>query len=1346
MSIAKCSDRSHTNVMRGRALLTVLIAVAVLLFLVIATLPMLLSTGPGRGFVLGMVNDRVPGRVEMDALSLRWFSGQRARGIQLLDPDGEQVLSLATFDTELSLMRALRGRFLLGETRLTGLRAELVMDESGQDNLRRALGLDAPADEPAGPIVVPVTGHIVLEDGYLSWSTPEFEPVILDELSAEVRLDPASRDLDLALSGRSRQGDMEGRLEAKGQIRDWLDSRGELTLATMDPELDVRLERLPLRLVDGLAALDGRLVAALGDRLDVHMESAERRLDLSVEAPRLVVDVGASLEDLRLSLTRPGSLRWTLTPEFIDSLGEAGEDPLRLRQPVDLRLALERLEAPLVGFDPARVALRGRFDSSAPLRLSGAGLGDLRLESLLAEVVSDVLAEAVTLVAGAEIHSEGRVGRFELDAALSELFDAEGRLQTDRLQVDATATLADLPTALLDRLAGGDGFLPAALGPRLDLTARAQSGVGQRISAALDMRSEQLRAENVRFEMDDMIALVEPARVRYQLTPAVLERLAPEATTLLRAPAELELTLSELRAPRPLPDQPAFQPEATRVAARFSSAGLELEDQEGIRTSLADLRLELSGASLAAVALRGQAAIRQSAPGALATLAASPLNLRFEADSGLTPEAAMKQIDGRLEAIGGALEVRLPFRVSAGMETLTLSAPGRVSVPLTPAFVAALVTPADGEAALQLADTALLRVSLERFELGLAEPGLTTLRADAKADLERMRFLADNRPLAALEELTAAVELRGADGRGNVTIDGRVSAEDAEAGTLQARLDLSELRADGTGRMQLALDLARMPAGLIGGLSGQPALAELLGSALDSNVSGDFTLGDEVRGRAEMKANARNLRADAAFDVGDTISLTRPAQLRMTLTPAAHAALQPATESPDPGRLLVAEDTVLDATISRLSLPRGEAGEGRLPDLEGRVTVADARLSHSGTGKHYRLQNLVADLGTEEAGQQLRAKVTGDVAEQDATPGDLDVELRLSNLFDGDGVFTTERMSMDLEGRIQALPVVVLDRFMGMDGLVLATLGSTLDSQLSAQLREGAGPITFDMRGSNARANLAARLDEGVLTLRETLSAEVQPTEEFGRAVLARAHPLFENMRGGEEPITFVMPAEGVSVPLRDYAIEGVRIPEMRLNIGRIELESGPLLQGVVALGERFGNLRPMGDTWIAEFTPAVMSVRDGKLAYTRRMDVLLGDQLHFASWGTMDLAAQRADLILGIMPLTLRSVFGIASGESDALRIPVTGGVGTASVDVSRIGMELSRLQAQRRLGETSPLFGALLGAAAGGAAPGLTGAPNPSVSPLPWAERLAAAAARAEEEARRAREQQEQQQQEQQ
>ncbi|MFO7646413.1 MAG: hypothetical protein R6W95_18680 [Desulfosarcina sp.] len=658
MSVASSSsDRQNPPVQprRSRLLLKLSLGALLVLVLLVAAAPTLLSSGPGRNLILGMANERVAGSVAIDDLSLRWFGPQRIVGLRLADPAGDPVVTVAEFKTGLSLLQALRGRLGLGETLIRGLRVELALDPSGQDNLEAAIGLAQQPGAPSGPLLIPVTGGLVLEQGYLSWSAPGIEAVIIEDLAARVRLDPSSRDLALDLSARSRQGDMSGSLAVSGTLRQWLDASGRLTPALL--------------------------------------------------------------------------ARW---------------------------------------------------------------------------------------------------------------LDAE--------------------------------------------------------------------------------------------TPA------------------------------------------------------------------------------------------------------------------------SRQI--------------------------------------------------------RLAEAAPVRLVLERLEAGLADPGLSALQFDGSAAIGRMRFRSGNQVLAALDQLDVGLQWQGSQGRGGVSVDGRVSADGGEPGVINGSLALDSLRPDGSGNLNLDLDLTQ-------------------------------------------------------------------------------------------------------------------------------------------------------------------------------------------------------------------LPLVVVDRFLGMDGMVTATLGRTMEGTLQGELREGQGPLTLGIRGSNASADLKAHWNQGSLTLREPLMAEVQPTPEFGRLVLARVHPLFETLRGGKELFRFVMPAEGVLIPLIDFDLKNVRVPEMRLSLGRVELTSGWLLQGLVTLGQRFGTLRSVGDRWPAEFTPAVVSVADGQLTFTRRMDVLLGDQMHLATWGAMDLVTQRADLVLGVMPLTLRSVFSVAAAEDDALRIAVRGQPGPGAVDFSSIGIELARLQAQRRLGGSSPLLGALLGTVTG-STPGLSGAPAPSMSPLPWAERL--------------------------
>ena len=122
-----------------------------------------------------------------------------------------------------------------------------------------------------------------------------------------------------------------------------------------------------------------------------------------------------------------------------------------------------------------------------------------------------------------------------------------------------------------------------------------------------------------------------------------------------------------------------------------------------------------------------------------------------------------------------------------------------------------------------------------------------------------------------------------------------------------------------------------------------------------------------------------------------------------------------------------------------------------------------------------------------------------------------------------------------------------------------------------------------------------------------------------------------------------------------------------------------------------------------------------GKATYEHRLDLLLDGRMHLATWGTADIANDRANLILAFMPETLEKVFGLTVAPSDALRVPLRGALSRPSVDFARAGLEIERLRQQQRLSRKDPLVGALVGAVATTAIGGGP-IPPPSVTPLPW------------------------------
>ena len=84
--------------------------------------------------------------VAIDTLSLSWLDGQSIRGVEILDPTGKTVGRLEEVSTEISLLNVMQKDLSLGQTTIRGLNAELLVDESGANNLSQAPRAEAALD------------------------------------------------------------------------------------------------------------------------------------------------------------------------------------------------------------------------------------------------------------------------------------------------------------------------------------------------------------------------------------------------------------------------------------------------------------------------------------------------------------------------------------------------------------------------------------------------------------------------------------------------------------------------------------------------------------------------------------------------------------------------------------------------------------------------------------------------------------------------------------------------------------------------------------------------------------------------------------------------------------------------------------------------------------------------------------------------------------------------------------------------------------------------------------------------------------------------------------------------
>ena len=1330
---------------RGRKWLIYGLGLFFALGLLAALVPTILSTSWGRSMLVGAINDSVRGSVAIDTLSLSWLDGQSIRGVEILDPAGKTVGRLEEVSTEISLLNVMQKDLSLGQTTIRGLNAELLVDESGANNLSQALEPRQPSTRAGAPIFVPITGNIELADARMTVTTPHAEPAVFEGLKGTMRIESADRMLDVGLEGRSQQGDRSGEFKITGQVTDLISPDGTLNLQAAKGNLEADVKDLPIDSVDGLLGLQGLLSAAAGESANLNIQvsgtAQVQNLLITVDSPNIQAEVTGEINKDRFTLTQPASVLLNVSPGLFETLTKTdrNEAALHLVEAFPLNLQAERLDLSVTSFSLADVALRGGIEIGKPIRLTTSELGELVIGTLTAAVDSERVGETVTVKLDSEAVSQNESGKLDVQATLDQLFDPQGALQLDKMRADVVASFTNVPTLLIDQIARQNGQLVNLFGPKIGLSASVKSSGPDRIDGTLTIDAGPLKAKEITLSLTDSLVLTKPAEIRYLMSPETIHRMLGEDLNFgLQQPTELVLEVRAFSAPRPKAGEPIFQPAGTKIEGSLLSERLTLLGVSELGTlQVDDTRLDLSADSLSSIRLVTSARVSEAESGLLAKLDAAPLQLHVDTTTGLDAQGQPGSIDAQLRLSSQGVNTEVSMNIPSDLDRVALTTPASLELVLKPDLLEHFGIGSPNQ--VTLGKPLSIDINLTRLDAPLAEFSLQDLQATAALRFDELVLAGDKRVSgASLRNADVAVDYNGPNGSAKIgLVASTFPPGDQAAGSLKVDATANRLMQNGefslrTADIKAEAKIDSLSTALLGAFSGQEALTPIMGDSMDVDMTVDLA-GDKGPGMIELKTKSQNLSVDAGFDFRDELELNRPANLRLTLTPGGYEALMAAySASSEEGRTSsgyeLTEDATFETAVTTLRWPLAEV-DGKTQFNPSRAAIVATAttprlaLRDRSSGHTFSIEMFEVLLQGSDLSKPIKIEINGQIRDSQSAeglPGDAAGRLGISGLaadvFTANGEFNSNGLSIQLNGQLQKFPAGLLDEMLDMDGLMAATLGPTADVVLDTNVQQMVGPFNLQLRSVNVTADIKAQLQSEGLILTEPLVAKAQVTEAFGKHVLGKIHPIFETAQSPDSTVRFEVPREGVLIPIRDYDISKVVIPRMTLDLGTLTLKSGWLLKGAVSLAQQFGELKGSErDQWTALFTPAVLKMSEGEMIYERRLDLLLDKRLHLATWGTVDIANDRSDLTLAFMPETLEKVFGLTVAPDDALRIPIRGTLAEPSVDFGKAGLEVERLRTQKRLAKKDKLVGALVGAVAKTA---IGGAPMPpaSVDPLPW------------------------------
>ncbi len=301
-------------------------------------------------------------------------------------------------------------------------------------------------------------------------------------------------------------------------------------------------------------------------------------------------------------------------------------------------------------------------------------------------------------------------------------------------------------------------------------------------------------------------------------------------------------------------------------------------------------------------------------------------------------------------------------------------------------------------------------------------------------------------------------------------------------------------------------------------------------------------------------------------------------------------------------------------------------------------------------------------------------------------------------------------LTLTLEVAADQFPAGEAIRLMNTDlgRKIEALFGSLLDARISAKLQNLKGPIRAELQGKNGSISLDGSLRNGTLTLNQTFKAQFQLSQELSQKILSPYIPLLGGIIGADNPLTITIDPQGFSLPLTAFDIRKLSIGNAMIDMGHIRFSRESQVASLLNVLNTDGN-----DKISVWFTPLYLTVQNG-LIQVQRMDLLLLNAYPAATWGTVDLAKDAINMVIGLRGPALTKAFRL-TGLSDEymMQIPYKGKLKTAKIDKKAAAAKVSALVAQTQ-GPQGQLIGAFLEIAGG--ALNEEKAPPPTTNPLPW------------------------------
>lgn len=245
---------------------------------------------------------------------------------------------------------------------------------------------------------------------------------------------------------------------------------------------------------------------------------------------------------------------------------------------------------------------------------------------------------------------------------------------------------------------------------------------------------------------------------------------------------------------------------------------------------------------------------------------------------------------------------------------------------------------------------------------------------------------------------------------------------------------------------------------------------------------------------------------------------------------------------------------------------------------------------------------------------------------------------------------------------------------------------SVIAADFEVDMKQGASGsqlINLHLHNPDAYLKLNGSIDDGILTLRSPLLAEIDVNAWLKQPQLAQRSPL-DLIHSSSNPVKLSIVPEGFQVPLVNFDLKNLKVGSLALELGMIVLKrEGPLSN----IAKHFNSTS--SEPFMVWFTPAYLSARNG-IATLHRLDLLLMHTYPIAAWGDINLIQDQLQMTIGVPADALSLFYKLPfMKSSEMITLPIIGQIQHPKIDTSKFKLKLSSLAAKTFGGAAGQLIG---------------------------------------------------------